>query len=79
MYKLSNAELRLIKNYQRDIDGFIDVIKVICNDAYNTGTEDGYHTGFSDGYDECYYTNEQAKNEKQQSKYDPLMDREYNI
>lgn len=39
MYNLSDVELRLIKKYQHDIDGLIDVIKVICNDAYDTGYE----------------------------------------
>lgn len=43
MYKLDAADIRLIKKkYNHDIDGLIDVIKVICNDAYNTGLEDGY-------------------------------------
>lgn len=50
MYKLGAAEIRLIKKYNHDID----VIKVICNDAYNTGSEDtykdAYDYGFSDGY-----------------------------
>lgn len=33
MYKLGAAKIRLIKKYNHDIDGLIDVIKVICNDA----------------------------------------------
>lgn len=51
MYKLNSKDIRLIMKYQHDMDGLIDVIKVICNDAYNTGADDGYDLGFKVGYD----------------------------
>lgn len=50
MYKLSSADIRLIKRYDHDLDGLIDVVKVICNDAYNNGADDGYDLGFKVGY-----------------------------
>lgn len=52
-----------------------DIVKQYLKSEYDRG----YRAGFSDGYDECYYTAEQADKEKQQSTYDPLIDREYNI
>ena len=50
MHNLKADEIRLIKKYNHDLDGLIDVVKVICNDAYNKGTEDGYDQGFDAGY-----------------------------
>lgn len=52
MYNLSNADINLIIRYHDDIDGLIDVVKVICNDAYNNGNEDGYDTGYYQGYND---------------------------
>lgn len=51
MYNLRANDIRLIKQYNHDLDGLIDVVKVICNDAYNQGNEDGYNYGFHDGYE----------------------------
>ena len=61
MYKLSVADIRLIKKYQHDVDGLIDVIKVICDDAYNNGNEDGYDLGFKVGYG---YRRREEQNER---------------
>lgn len=51
MYNLKADEIRLIKKYNHDLDSLIDVVKVLCHDAYNKGNEDGYSYGFHDGYD----------------------------
>ena len=59
MHNLKAAEIRLIKKYNHDLDGLIDIVKALCNDAYNKGLEDGYDQGF----DECSYINEQANKE----------------
>lgn len=50
MYKLDIKELHLIKQYNHNLDSLIDVVKVLCNDAYNRGLEDGYGQGFDAGY-----------------------------
>lgn len=60
MYNLKADEIRLIKKYNHDLDGLVDVVKVLCHDAYNKGLEDGYDQGF----DECRYIAEQANKEK---------------
>lgn len=51
MKELTASEVRLIKQYNHDLDGLIDVVKVICDDAYKFGYQDGYNYGFHDGYD----------------------------
>lgn len=50
MYKLSSENIKLIRKCQYDMCSLLDIIKVIMNDAYNTGSEDGYDTGYNDGF-----------------------------
>ena len=50
MHNLKADEIRLIKKYNHDLDNLIDVVKVLCHDAYNKGLEDGYDQGFNVGY-----------------------------
>lgn len=80
---LDRYDIKLIEDNMTCLEDLLPVIDNLIGVAIDLGRqeafEEGYDTGFIDGYDECYYTNEQAKNEKQQIKYDPLMDREYNI
>ena len=54
MHNLKADEIRLIKKYNHDLDGLIDVVKVLCHDAYNKGFEDGYETGEHVGWCDCY-------------------------
>lgn len=64
-------------------DDMISILNQHGIDALHAAIEDelgkAFDVGYDVGYDECYYTAEQATKEKQQSTYDPLMDREYNI
>lgn len=42
MYQVRNEDINLVIKYHDDIDTLIDIIKVMCNDAYYTGMEDSY-------------------------------------